>query len=110
MPGLGASTSVIFAPSRAATEVVHRTMDGALSALLKANGVSDATAAKLAEAPFGITSVKQLANAFDSRGEIKSSFADHDRVQVTDLVQITGLKQSWREAEAAVASQLARAA
>ena len=75
----------------------RRGMDGALTALLKANGVSEETATKLSRAPFRITTVKQLANAFDTRAEIKSSFADHGEVQITDLVQITGPKQSWRE-------------
>ena len=75
----------------------RRGMDGALTALLKANGVSEETATKLSRAPFRITTIKQLANAFDTRAEIKSSFADHGEVQITDLVQITGPKQSWRE-------------
>ena len=71
-----------------------------LKELLESNDVHDDVLDNLAKAPFNITSVKQFANFFETKQEIKTLFLD-SLSEYNDLGAVAAnLKGAWREAEA----------
>ena len=58
-----------------------------LEALLKSNGIRDpAVLEALNNAPFNISTVKQFANSFDNKSEIKSIFATAANITAGDVI------------------------
>ena len=70
-----------------------------LADLFKANDVDEGVMRELADAPFKISTVKQLANTFDSKADIKSSWASKSQAYKHEGNQISNLIQAWRLAE-----------
>ena len=79
-----------------------------LDAFLKAHGIPDIAVKALMDPPYGLTSVPQFANFFDTKAEVKSLFADKVDAIKENMALIADLKQCWREAEALVERQLKR--
>ena len=81
-----------------------------LAELLQANEVEPAVLTYLAREPWKITTIKQLANTFETKKDIKTEFV----VQVPELAskgdQVANLTQAWREAESRIARSIKRAA
>jgi hypothetical protein len=71
-----------------------------LQDIFKDNNIPDAVLQKLTAVPFNITTVKQFANFFETRAEVKTNFCDGAGVKEGNV--IADLKQAWREAEAHV--------
>ena len=71
-----------------------------LADLFKANYVDAGVLEELAGPPWKITTVKQLANSFDSKADIKTTWAAKSTKFKNEGDQISNLIQAWREAEA----------
>ena len=81
-----------------------------LAELLKANDVPDGVLAELADTPFKIKTVTQLANYFEDKSEIRKLYGEVSTKYKDEGNVIANLKQAWREAESIVQRSLKRSA
>eukprot|EP00971_Amphidinium_carterae_P329745 6462396-Amphidinium_carterae.1 len=80
-----------------------------LASLLQANTVPTEMVAILQAAPYNLQSIRQLANAFESVSDVRTSFWERqteERRNSWGQAALVGLRQAWREAEASTASLL----
>eukprot|EP00971_Amphidinium_carterae_P328308 6460110-Amphidinium_carterae.1 len=80
-----------------------------LVSLLQANTVPDDMVAILRAPPYKLQSIRQLANAFESVSDVRTSFWERQTEEHRNAwgqAALAGLRQSWREAEANTASIL----
>ena len=73
-----------------------------LSTLFQENGIPDSVRAKLEGEPFKVKTLKQFANFFTEKGQVRTLFCT--KAEIEDGGIIGDLTQAWREAEAWVAS------
>ncbi|CAE8627868.1 unnamed protein product [Polarella glacialis] len=78
--------------------------------LLEANGLAEEVLQELAKQPYQIKTVKQFANYFDTKGEIRKLFTDKIPAFQNNGNILSGLRQAWREAENKVERALKRSA
>ena len=83
--------------------------DGSLEELFTKNKVPLDVLKLLAVAPYNVLTVKQYANYFDERKEIKTLFFDKMKELEGKGDILANLKMAWREAEATVSRSLKRA-
>ena len=79
-----------------------------LASLLTKHGLPESVKEKIAEQPWQITTVSQLANFFDEAKEIRLQLFEAIESWKQEGAILTGLKAAWKEATAAEIMSLKR--